>query len=485
MAEGGEPEEPIPLHELFRLRRKDWGARRDDGLITISDDSDEELPFIPNTPVQKNEEDEEEDDVVILEERRHLKLSRPDIIRPAASWHGTDRLQQGRDLAANDHHLPGCRRSLRSQLTKSRAEPGHAGDADFLLAGPSDIHKNPEREDTRPKAGPSGPHFVNVERTVVVKREPIATRAGGSQPEREPDVALLPNKDPRQEGAPSIQRNSQLDHPYYQADDAALEFVAHGHVLRQRHPAAIQTQAQDERPGPAFPSAEPLEDGVCGLASPPLNQPPEALGAGLEELMDHDPPGAEQGTAEPDFGDLHDHGAVGLDKELIALLIRETEARFPDVKDGYIEELILSKQYLDLNVICNVLLENPDYPKKEGGIVLNKNSSLLASSEETKQKVDLFDFAHLLPLDQRCFIQASDLLMADFKMLSSQDIKWALHELKGHYAITRKTFSDAIKKWQELSPEASGKRRRRKEMNQFSYIDFKFEQGMKSSFGGC
>lgn len=31
--------------------------------------------------------------------------------------------------------------------------------------------------------------------------------------------------------------------------------------------------------------------------------------------------------------------------------------------------------------------------------------------------------------------------MADFKMLSSQDIKWALHELKGHYAITRKVLS--------------------------------------------
>lgn len=55
-------------------------------------------------------------------------------------------------------------------------------------------------------------------------------------------------------------------------------------------------------------------------------------------------------------------------------------------------------------------------------------------------KVDYFDFSKLAPLDQRCFIQAADLLMADFKMLSSQDIKWALHELKGHYAITRKVL---------------------------------------------
>ncbi|XP_010641148.1 E3 ubiquitin-protein ligase RNF216 isoform X3 [Fukomys damarensis] len=154
------------------------------------------------------------------------------------------------------------------------------------------------------------------------------------------------------------------------------------------------------------------------------------------------------------------------------------EARFPDVANGYIEEIIHLKNYYDLNVLCNFLLENPDYPKREDRIIINPSSSLLASQDDTKlHKIDYFDYSKLSPLDQRCFIQAADLLMADFKMLSSQDIKWALHELKGHYAITRKAFSDAIKKWQELSPEASGKRKKRKEMNQYSYIDFKFEQG--------
>ncbi|XP_029442767.1 E3 ubiquitin-protein ligase RNF216-like [Rhinatrema bivittatum] len=92
--------------------------------------------------------------------------------------------------------------------------------------------------------------------------------------------------------------------------------------------------------------------------------------------------------------------------------------------------------------ICNMLLENPDYPKIEGAMVLNPNSSLLTSPDENKvPKVDLFDFFKLTPVDQRCFIQAANLLMADFKMLSSQDIKWALHELKGHYAITRKVIT--------------------------------------------
>ncbi|XP_017713524.1 PREDICTED: E3 ubiquitin-protein ligase RNF216-like [Rhinopithecus bieti] len=114
------------------------------------------------------------------------------------------------------------------------------------------------------------------------------------------------------------------------------------------------------------------------------------------------------------------------------------------------------KQY-ESNIICfcrlcNFLLENPDYPKREDRIIINPSSSLLASQDETKlPKIDFFDYSKLTPLDQRCFIQAADLLMADFKMLSSQDIKWALHELKGHYAITRKVTRPSIPQMAQLS----------------------------------
>ncbi|NXS10890.1 RN216 ligase, partial [Neodrepanis coruscans] len=234
-------------------------------------------------------------------------------------------------------------------------------------------------------------------------------------------------------------------------------------------------------PGPAFPRPEPQQDGIPGPASPQPAHPPEETGQ--QAGRDQEEPGPAfpaQGSQELGSSNVPEQGAAGQEQEqdLTALLIRETEARFPDVKKEYIEELIIIKNCYDLNVLCNFLLENPDYPKKEGRVVLNPSSSLLASQDETKaSEMDYFDFSKLAPLDQRCFIQAADLLMADFKMLSSQDIKWALHELKGHYAITRKAFSDAIKKWQELSPETSGKRKRRKEMNQYSYIDFKFEQG--------
>lgn len=51
---------------------------------------------------------------------------------------------------------------------------------------------------------------------------------------------------------------------------------------------------------------------------------------------------------------------------------------------------------------------------------------------------DLFDYAKLSMVGPMVIMQAADLLMADFRMLSCQDIKWALNALKGHYAITRK-----------------------------------------------
>ena len=51
---------------------------------------------------------------------------------------------------------------------------------------------------------------------------------------------------------------------------------------------------------------------------------------------------------------------------------------------------------------------------------------------------DLFDYSKLGTVGPEVMMQAVDLLMADFRMLSCQDIKWALNALKGHYAITRK-----------------------------------------------
>uniref|UniRef100_A0AAQ5Z3G1 RING-type domain-containing protein n=1 Tax=Amphiprion ocellaris TaxID=80972 RepID=A0AAQ5Z3G1_AMPOC len=89
---------------------------------------------------------------------------------------------------------------------------------------------------------------------------------------------------------------------------------------------------------------------------------------------------------------------------------------------------------------------------------------------------DLFDYAKLATVGPEVVMQAADLLMADFRMLSCQDIKWALNALKGHYAITRKALCEALKKWQE-SGDPSGKRRRSRTSSERCYIDFHFEHG--------
>ncbi|OCT63962.1 ring finger protein 216 L homeolog isoform X1 [Xenopus laevis] len=445
-----ERDEMAGINPLYH-RGKDWDTHRNDAPVTISDDSDDDLSFVLCKPAQDYEE-EEEDDVVILEDRQQ-KHTRPGLIRPAAAWHSGDPSVSG-------SRRPLCRKSLHSQLSRnnekaeSKGERHHVGRTLLNNRVPDqdqDLHLTATKSDS---SGPS------------VNNETITHRSVGKHVELVPGVVL-----------PSVLKNSLSEHPFRHS--VLQEGLSRNcHASLQKNPSVRNKDVQDDFLGPAFLRTQPAEDGIPGPLSPPIAHPPDTQEAGQGTHTANDLPKQAQGPTELRPGDLPDQGAAGLDYELISDLIKETEARFPDVEQGYVKGLILSKQCYDLNVICNTLLEDPDYPKRDGLTVLNKSSCLLTSLEEPKMtKVDYFNFSQLAPLDQRCLIQAADLLMADFKMLSSQDIKWALHELKGHYAITRKAFSDAIKHWQELSPDPSGKRKKRKEMNQFSYIDFKFEQG--------
>uniref|UniRef100_A0A8B9TD32 Ring finger protein 216 n=1 Tax=Anas platyrhynchos TaxID=8839 RepID=A0A8B9TD32_ANAPL len=415
--------------------REDWINRRDDGLITISDSSDEELPLLLETSAEQQHE-EDDDDVVILAEVIFHSCTDENVNfalqQPGPSEQNGPRFELPNNLEPDPSLLPAVKMSPQVVVDEE---------------------------------------IINLEKADVPPQQEEKVEAQGWQGED-----LKPELLQNAEGtvaAPSteqeLQENGRLDR--FQPSGGEPQALVNGCAPPQGQPEADSGSSRvygEEAPGPAFPRPEPQQDGI-----------PETRGQ--QAAIDNEQPGPAfpaQGLHELGSSDVPEQGAAGQDQDLAALLIRETEARFPDVKKEYIEELINVKNCYDLNVLCNFLLENPDYPKKEGRMVLNPSSSLLASQDETKvPKVDYFDFSKLAPLDQRCFIQAADLLMADFKMLSSQDIKWALHELKGHYAITRKAFSDAIKKWQELSPETSGKRKRRKEMNQYSYIDFKFEQG--------
>ncbi|XP_077414655.1 E3 ubiquitin-protein ligase RNF216 [Vanacampus margaritifer] len=151
---------------------------------------------------------------------------------------------------------------------------------------------------------------------------------------------------------------------------------------------------------------------------------------------------------------------------------------FPNVQEAYVAHLIQTNNVKDLNVICNLLLENPEYPKTEAAAATAAPTSILLESGDSNTEVteDLFDYAKLGPIGPETVTQAADLLMADFRMISCQDIKWALNALKGHYAITRKALFEALKKFQE-SGDPSGKRRRSRMSTERCYIDFHFEHG--------
>ncbi|XP_017389311.1 E3 ubiquitin-protein ligase RNF216 isoform X2 [Cebus imitator] len=445
MAEGNNNEEVIHLNNFHCHRGQEWINLRD-GPITISDSSDEEgIPMLVTPAPQQHEEEDLDDDVILTE-----------------------------DDSEDDY-------------------------GEFLDLGPpgvSEFTKPSVQTDREPKPGPSRNQAANdivsprSEQKVVILEEGSLlytesdTLETQNQSSEDSETELLSNLGESSALADdqAIEEDCWLDHPYFQSLNQQPREITNQVVPQERQPEAelARLLIQHEFPGPAFPRPEPQQGGVSGPSSPQSAHP---LGEFEDQQLaiDDEEPGPAfpmQESQEPNLENIWGQEATEVDQELVALLVKETEARFPDVANGFIEEIIHLKNYYDLNVLCNFLLENPDYPKREDRIIINPSSSLLASQDETKlPKIDFFDYSKLTPLDQRCFIQAADLLMADFKMLSSQDIKWALHELKGHYAITRKAFSDAIKKWQELSPETSGKRKKRKEMNQYSYIDFKFEQG--------
>ncbi|XP_042169291.1 E3 ubiquitin-protein ligase RNF216 [Oncorhynchus tshawytscha] len=149
---------------------------------------------------------------------------------------------------------------------------------------------------------------------------------------------------------------------------------------------------------------------------------------------------------------------------------------FPDVQENYVAELIQTNDLKDLNVICNMLLENPAFPQRESSASAAPSSMLLEPCNDNSQSAeDLFDYGSLGQVGSEAAMQAADLLMGDFRMISCQDIKWSLNAMKGHYAITRKALCEAVKQFQDS--ESLEKRRRRRQTAERCYIDFKYQHG--------
>ncbi|XP_006889681.1 PREDICTED: E3 ubiquitin-protein ligase RNF216 isoform X1 [Elephantulus edwardii] len=492
MAEGNNNKEVIHLNNFHCHRGQDWINLRD-GPITISDSSDEEGTPMLLTPVAQQHEEDDLDDV-ILTEISTPQTSRPNLIKPAARWQDLKRLEERPVKSSTafesdkNSYFSVCNNSLFDSGAQDDSEDDYGAFLDLEPPEVSEFTKSSGQRGREPQPGPSHSEAANdilnprSEKKILLEDSHLVFSESDHLDQFSDDSETELGEPATIAEDQTIEEDCWLGHPYLQSLNQEAQERPSQVVPQERRPEAELGPRlfQHEPPGPAFPRPEPQQDEIPGPSSPQSTHPLREL-EDQQLAIDNNRPGPAfpvQGSQEPTLENVWGQAATEVDQELVSFLVKETEARFPDVANGYIEEVIRLKNYYDLNVLCNFLLENPDYPKREDRVIINPSSSLLASQDEIKlPKIDFFDYSKLAPLDQRCFIQAADLLMADFKMLSSQDIKWALHELKGHYAITRKAFSDAIKKWQELSPETSGKRKKRKEMNQYSYIDFKFEQG--------
>ncbi|XP_059835501.1 E3 ubiquitin-protein ligase RNF216 isoform X2 [Hypanus sabinus] len=397
-----------------------WRAPRNTPVITISDDSDsdDEPSLVPS----KDRLTENQD--VVLIETPVRQIRPPIIIQPASEW---QKVQQ------------------RDQPMKNQGANGNLHEEENCII--------------------VTPHKQMVEPDIGARAEPDATRP---QPAKDVEAALaaehhLGQKNKEQNGVDPGAVAGPSELPIGETNELEL-------LDMRLHSAAKTVEVEQEEAqvnlvadqDPVLPQPDVVQEAVREEVQPIANDPI------VQEQQRED----ELDNIILDLENLED--AAGEGNELLRSLVKETVNLFPEIEEQFVEELITTHEIWDLNVLCNHLLENPDYPKKS--LIFTHNSSLLESNEE-KPKIDFFDFSKLAPVNQQCFLQASDLLMADFKMLNSQDIKWALHELKGHYAITRKALSDAIKKWQENSPQSSQKKTRRKEMNSSNSISFKFEQG--------
>ncbi|MGH0157744.1 UNVERIFIED_CONTAM: hypothetical protein FKN15_058334 [Acipenser sinensis] len=493
------------------------GKARGDFINATSDDSDVELSYVKE---KEQEEEDDDDDVVILEPRQH-QLVRPNVIRPAARWGAVKPEDPGPAgppaaynaevlvAAAPEPLVPPLRGAGQGgEVPKVAKEAGHAvAPGPILLQQqrqplrfqPVPEIRQPanrngeaaEMDDERP--GPAFPRQDPVNAVYAVEYDKDLIKSLADETQRRQEL-LLPNvvPPPAQWGTPVPHRTRGVPQeahregplgPYERRIVVARRRLSEDNNNKARQlltlagavpkgAVAAGEVGQVGAPGPILQQQPPRVEPVLEV-----NPGPEArqMGSGYGQAVeiDDERPGPAypvQEALDPEAG-----YAVGYDKDLITSLANETASLFPDIEKEFVESLIRTHNLADLNAIGNYLLENPDYPKTKEPPA-HKASILLEASEDTPNKEDYFDFAKLQPAHHRTVMQAADLLMADFKMLSSQDIKWALHSLKGHYAITRKALTDAIKKWQETFPEATKKQKRQKETSQI-YIDFKFEHG--------
>nr|XP_020021159.1 E3 ubiquitin-protein ligase RNF216-like isoform X1 [Castor canadensis] len=378
MAEGNNNEEVIHLNNFHCHRGQDWISLRD-GPITISDSSDEEGTPMLVTPAPQQHEDDLDDDVILTETNRP-QTSRPNLIKPAAQWQDLKRLGEERpkkSRAAFESDKNSYFSVYNTSLFDSGAQDDSEDDySEFLDLGPpgvSEFSKSSGQTAREPKPGPSHNQTANdtvnprSEKKVVILEESGLLFSEGNPLEiqhhssDDSESELLSNLGGSAAlvDDQAIEEDYWLDHPYFQALNQPPLEITNQVVPQERHaevelgPLLFQHDLPEpDFPRPAFPRPEPQQDGIPGPTSP---QPAHPLGELEEQQLatDDEEPGPAfplEGSQEGNLENLWEQEPAEIDQELITLLVKETEARFPDVANGYIEEIIHLKSYYDLNV---------------------------------------------------------------------------------------------------------------------------------------
>uniref|UniRef100_A0A4W4DM41 RING-type domain-containing protein n=1 Tax=Electrophorus electricus TaxID=8005 RepID=A0A4W4DM41_ELEEL len=426
MADGTSDDDVIHLAS-FNTHRSQGNRSTGSTYITISDDSEDELvTLVANDSVVVRDDDDDDDDdkdeVSILEPQ---VLPLRSLIRPAAQWGGSIAQIQASAPVPHpvDLQLP--------QTSVAPAQPTSGNEA----IGVFTTDQNPVPSTSRDR-----PHFAAAGSIPLLNGPvPAAHPSDWGTSLFTPPVAELP-------AHPGM--DVQMAEGNLQRTERYTGAAA---PIPTQEPPLVQPQPVQVAPEPEAAMLQPEDQQRVAPPSP----------ASLLALADDERPGPSTAMVPP----------VPQASDLNFLDL------FPDVQEAYVSELIEGSNLKDLNVLCNMLLENPDYPRKANSALTQRSMLLETNDTEMQESENYFDYSKLKSVGPEVVMQAADMLMGDFKMLSCQDIKWALNSLKGHYAITRKALFDALKKWQESSTDPSGKKKKRKEPNERTFIDFKFEQG--------
>ncbi|XP_077590174.1 E3 ubiquitin-protein ligase RNF216 [Stigmatopora nigra] len=488
MADRGSDDEVIHLAS-FNVHRRQGprGGKRE--LITVSDDSDEETGgLVFNSAVLVPDDDvTEDDDITILEP---TVPARKRIIRPAAKWSRASSQILSRNFPLWDPSAPSTSRDAiahsSAAFTTTYGQQG-AGDP---LPKPSELPLTTGCLTVLPLPNTSHNVKNNLPLSTNTVNNAHKRKSIDDYPQASTSSAELPPKAVKTTEFSSmglvpqhklkkvvifppqpIQACALVTHPQ-QEDNRPL--TTGQAILGPLHGNLFQIEPQPLAQAPSQSLAQTSQSsGVAPVVGHQIMLGSQARAHPVLDLVPDGIPRIED--ARPGPSEATQRSAIKNDvKTLIAGVVH----LFPNIQEAYVAELIQTNNVKDLNAICNLLLENPEYPKSEAAAATVAPTSILLESGDgnTEETEDLFDYEKLARVETDVLMQAADLLMGDFRMISCLDIKWALHVLKGHYAITRKAFFDALKQSRQSHSPSRTKQGSRMSTDR-CYIDFHFEHG--------